>query len=240
MSNMIINPVVLVDVLFFVASGKVCAANDFNNVTSPLTVIAAVTTYGGAGGIVFAVGQLFRLGTEIMRVTAVVGNDVTFARGELRTAITAHANGVSIELSNQVVARTLGLPHAPTTTLTAALLLAAGNVTAGTHSYRVTFVDGHDYESPPSPASNIITADGTHQQVSLSGVPLGPSATGNDGLDFTAKRRIYRTVAGNTGSAKLVGEISDNTTTIFTDNVADGSLGVPAPGLSVAVSTSVI
>lgn len=140
----------------------------------------------------------------------------------------------------QVVTQTLGLPHAPSTTLTAALILAAGSVNAGTHSYRVTFVDGHGYESSASPASNVITADGTHQQVSLTGIPLGPTATGNDGLDGTVSRKIYRTVAGNTGSAKLLATISDNTTTIFTDNVADGSLGVPAPGLSVSVTTSVI
>lgn len=140
----------------------------------------------------------------------------------------------------QIVTKAIGIPLAPTTTLTAALVLAAGNVTAGTHSYRVTFVDGHGYESAPGPASNIVTADGTHQQVGLSSIPLGPTATGNDGLDGTVSRNLYRTIAGNTGSAKLFATISDNTTTIFTDNVADGSLGVPAPGMSVSMSTSVV
>jgi len=140
----------------------------------------------------------------------------------------------------QIVTKTIGTPSAPSTAPTAALLLASGNVTAGTHSYRITFVDGHDYESSPSPASNIITADATHQQVSLSSIPIGPTASGEDGLFGVAKRRVYRTVAGNTGSGKLVGEIADNTTTVFTDNVADGSLGVPAPGISVSKTTQVV
>jgi hypothetical protein len=140
----------------------------------------------------------------------------------------------------QIVTKAIGVPLAPTTALTAALVLAAGNVTAGTHSYRVTFVDGHGYESAPSPASNIITTDGTHQQVNLTNIPIGPATSGDDGLGGIVSRNLYRTIAGNTGSAKLFATISDNTTTIFTDNVADGSLGVPAPGISVATSTSVI
>lgn len=68
-------------------------SNDFNNVTSPLTVAAAVTTYGG---ITFAVGQYLKIGNEILKVTAISGNDVTFARGQLGTTTAVHANGVSI------------------------------------------------------------------------------------------------------------------------------------------------
>lgn len=48
-------------------------------------------------------------------------------------------------------------------------------------------------------------------------------------------RKIYRTVAGGT-QHKLVGTISDNTTTTFTDNVADGALGVDCPTPATAVS----
>ena len=82
------------DELAFAASGEVCEANDFNNVTSPLTVVGAVTTYAL---ITFAVGKLFRFGTEVLRVTAIAGNDVTFARAQLGTVAAIHANGVAIE-----------------------------------------------------------------------------------------------------------------------------------------------
>ena len=141
----------------------------------------------------------------------------------------------------QIVPKTIGIPHAPTSALTATLVVTGtGNVTNGTHSYRVTFTDGHGYESSAGPSSNIVTVDATHKQVDLSNIPLGPTATGNDGLNATVNRKIYRTIAGNTGSPKLLATISDNTTTIFTDNVADGSLGVAAPGITVTPTTSVI
>lgn len=147
---------------------------------------------------------------------------------------TSNANTVT-------VSKALGVPHAPTTALVATLVVTGtGNVTNGTHSYKVTFVDGHGFESSAGPASNIVTVDATHKQVSLSSIPLGPTVTGNDGLEATVSRKVYRTVAGNTGSPLLLATISDNTTTIFTDNVADGSLGVPAPGISVSASTSVV
>jgi hypothetical protein len=80
--------------LAFAASGESAENNEFNNVTSPLTVVAAVTTYAG---ITFVVGELFRLGTEILRVTAIAGDDVTFARAQLGTVNAVHANGVAIE-----------------------------------------------------------------------------------------------------------------------------------------------
>lgn len=81
------------DELAFTDSTEVTAGGDWNNVTSPLTVVAAVTDYPA---ITFVVGKLFRLGTEIIRVTAIAGNDVTFARGQLGTTNAVHADGVAI------------------------------------------------------------------------------------------------------------------------------------------------
>jgi len=69
------------------------ANNDFNNVTSPLTVVGAVSGYAG---ITFAVGQYLKIGNEILKVTAIDGDDVTFARGQLGTTTAVHANAVSI------------------------------------------------------------------------------------------------------------------------------------------------
>lgn len=48
--------------------------------------------------------------------------------------------------------------------------------------------------------------------------------------DGVLERRLYRTAAGGaSGTEKLVAIIADDTTTTFTDNVADGSLGAAAP-----------
>jgi hypothetical protein len=58
------------------------------------------------------------------------------------------------------------------------------------------------------------------QQVALSGIAIGASGV--------TARKVYRTVAGGS-QLKLLTTIADNTTTTYTDNVADGSLGTNAP-----------
>jgi hypothetical protein len=119
---------------------------------------------------------------------------------------------------------------------TAALLspTAAGVVEDGTHSYSVTFVTANG-ETTPSPASSIVTVvdQAVDGQVRLTGIPVSTQA------GVTA-RRIYRTVAGNTGSRKLVGTLADNTTTVFTDNVADASLGATVPATNTAGGTQTV
>lgn len=122
----------------------------------------------------------------------------------------------------------LSLPSAiaaTTSACTAALAGAgAGNVTNGTHSWYITFTGPNGVgESAVSAKSNVLNvvnnaADG---KVNLTAVPLGPTGT--------TARKVYRTVSGDTGNPKLVGTISDNVTTTFQDNVADGSLGANAP-----------
>jgi hypothetical protein len=107
------------------------------------------------------------------------------------------------------------IPTAPT-----AAAGAAGNVDVGAHSWTVTFLINAG-ETAPGPKSNVLTITASPKQVNLSAVPTGPRGT--------TGRKIYRTVAGDTGSHLLVGTINDNTTTTFLDNVADASLGAAAP-----------
>lgn len=106
---------------------------------------------------------------------------------------------------------------------TAALAgLGAGNVNSGTHSYKITFVTSAG-ETQAGAASNIITTTSGNGQVTLSAIPTG--ATG------TASRNIYRTKAG--GSVYfLLTALSDNTTTIYADNIADVSLTTTAPSIN--------
>ncbi len=92
---------------------------------------------------------------------------------------------------------------------------AAGNLN-GTYKYAVTFYRGGNYpcESNPSPLVEITVSN---QQVDLSNIPTSSDP------QVTA-RRIYRTTA-NGGTLYLVAEINDNTTTTYTDNATDESLG---------------
>jgi len=115
--------------------------------------------------------------------------------------------------------RVFSTPSAPSAALKSPA--AAGNVDDGTHTYKVTFVNALG-ESAPSAASGIVTvADQTvNGQVTVT-ITTGPSGT--------TSRKIYRTVAGNTGNYKLVGTVANNTATTFNDNVADSGLGADAP-----------
>jgi hypothetical protein len=120
-----------------------------------------------------------------------------------------------------------GQTMAPSSAPTATNVQTAGNVNGGTHSYKVTFVTSSG-ETSPSAKSNVVTADadlGTggnqNAQVDITAIPTGPSGV--------TARKIYRTVAGDTGDWKLVATINDNTTTTYRDNTADASLGAAAP-----------
>ena len=109
------------------------------------------------------------------------------------------------------------IPAAPTATDSG----VAGNVNVGAHSWKVTFISVGGNETIAGTKSNVVTIVTTAKQVNLTAIPTGSAGTIN--------RKIYRTVAGDTGDYKLVGTITDNTTTIYTDNIADASLGAVAP-----------
>ena len=90
--------------------------------------------------------------------------------------------------------------------------LGAAGVLTGAYYYAMTYVvNGVELitgtiSNTVNPVSNSITLT----------LPVGPTDTD--------ERKIYRTEAGGT-DLKLVATISDNTTTTYVDNIADGSLG---------------
>ena len=107
--------------------------------------------------------------------------------------------------------------------ITAALLApaAAGNVDNGAHRYLATFTTADGETQAGTVSSAVTVADKTvNGKVSLSGIPLG-------GAQVTG-RKIYRTAAGGS-TYMLLATLADNTTTTYTDNVADSSLGAGAP-----------
>jgi hypothetical protein len=95
--------------------------------------------------------------------------------------------------------------------------VSAGPGITGDFYYKVTFVDGYG-ETLGVNTSTLVQP--SNQVVALTSIPVG--------LVGTTARKLYRTTNG--GSAfKLVTTISDNTTTLYNDSLADGSLGVVEP-----------
>lgn len=109
----------------------------------------------------------------------------------------------------------------PTQAPVAALIAEAGNLSAGNYSYKTVLVtgDGTTAVTLASPASNVVVA----VPASAGKVQLTSVATGTVGV--VAKRRIYRTLAGG-ATYYYVGYIDDNTTTEFTDNLADADVDI--------------
>lgn len=106
--------------------------------------------------------------------------------------------------------------------LTAALAGAgAGLLTAGVYSYRYTFVTADGETEGGTISSSVTVANAaTDGKISLSAIATGGNAV--------TSRIIYRTIADGS-DYKLVATLSDNTTTVYTDNSADASLGAGAP-----------
>lgn len=98
---------------------------------------------------------------------------------------------------------------------------ASGNVENGDHRYLVTFMTttGETQAGVPSAAVTVVNKS-VNGKVLLSDIQIG-------GSSVTA-RKIYRTAAG-ASIFLLLATIADNTTTTYTDNIADASLGVGAP-----------
>lgn len=106
--------------------------------------------------------------------------------------------------------------------ITAALAGAgAGNVENGVHRYAATFVTASGETEAGTVSAALTVADKTvNGKVALSAIPIGGS--------LVTSRKIYRTTAGGS-TYLLLTTLADNTTTTYTDNTADASLGAGAP-----------
>lgn len=126
--------------------------------------------------------------------------------------------------------KVLAAPGAPTVANGAA---GTNLLEAGVYKWKVTFATAEG-ETEAGTASAPLTVDPVAElPPALSAVPTDATA----GVTVTA-RKIYRTEVG--GSVyKLSGTIADNTTTTYTDNVADASLTTTAPATNSAVPMKV-
>lgn len=107
--------------------------------------------------------------------------------------------------------------QAPATAPTFAADTAGGNVPAGAHTYKITFLYYDFEESNGGPASAVHTVANPNNTVNLTSLPVG-------GYGVTA-RKIYRD--NNDGAWLLVGTVADNTTTTFADTAAVGTAAIP-------------
>lgn len=100
----------------------------------------------------------------------------------------------------------------------------AGNVDNGAHRYLATFVTASGETQAGTISAAVTVANkAVNGKVELAAIPLG-------GALVTA-RKLYRTTAGGS-SYLLLATLADNTTTIYTDNIADASLGSGAPSVN--------
>lgn len=116
--------------------------------------------------------------------------------------------------------------------LTAALIspAAAGNVDNGAHRYLATFVTAAGETEAGIVSAVVTVVDKTvNGKVVLTAIPTG-------GVAVTA-RKLYRTAADGS-TYLLLATIADNTTTVYTDNIADASLGAGAPVTNTTAATN--
>lgn len=113
-------------------------------------------------------------------------------------------------------------PTAPTVGLVTPAV--AGNVDNGSHRYRVTFVTADGETEGGATSGTVAVVDkAVNGKVAVSGIPVGGAAV--------TSRRLYRTAAGGS-TYLLLATLADNSTTTYTDNVADASLGAEAPSVN--------
>jgi uncharacterized phage protein gp47/JayE len=115
-----------------------------------------------------------------------------------------------------------GSPLAPTVAVNA----VAGNLT-GAYDYVITFVTAG---GETKPGADSIAVNPVAQKVDISAIPTGGPGT--------TARKIYRQKNGS-GVYNLVTTLADNTTTVYTDNIADGSVGAVPLTVSTAQAIAV-
>jgi hypothetical protein len=134
---------------------------------------------------------------------------------DFKDLLTGVMQDQEVTLKNNLVLSAIG---AGPTVAPSGTLAAGTNLGIGAYKWAYTWVSP-DGESLVTPQLSLTTTTG-NQAVNLTAIAVGPTGT--------TARKVYRTAVG--GSAlKLLTTINDNSTTTFSDTLADGSLGAAAP-----------
>ena len=135
-------------------------------------------------------------------------------------------------LSAGSVSNVLSYPVVGPTTLPTLAVGSAGVLT-GSYYYATTFFVSGGAETDTTNAMTTVVSPSA-QQINITNIPVSADAR-------VVGRKIYRTVnaaVDPNGELQrqfyLVATINDNTTTTYTDNIADGSLGAIIPSINVA------
>ncbi len=119
----------------------------------------------------------------------------------------------------------------PSSGPTAAAGSASGSLdTSAAYEYKVTYITAYGETDGNTTASAVTTT--STGSVNLTAIPV--STNGN-----VIQRKLYRTVGGGAAYLFLV-TVDDNSTTTYTDIIADGSLGGAIPTLNSAHSRGII
>lgn len=170
--------------------------------------------------VAFYGGSMWQLG--ITTFTTIGSAQSVFTAG-VRVATTQYENHMFIGNGGVVPYKWNGSDftrhgvYPPTTTCSVAS--GGTGVLSGVYSWRITNVNSQTVESDLGPAVTMTVASG---QVSMTSIPLAPQSFG------VSTRYIYRTDAG-ASTYRRIATLADNTTTVYTDNIASSAAGVSAP-----------
>ncbi len=160
---------------------------------------------------------------KVKRITKWMRNIIVTGVNTGRNLIAQRLGGMNtytLNLTKADIGRGHPAPGAPT------VATGAAGALTGAYTYKITFVTA-DGETDGGTTS--ATVNPSAQQVNLTAIPLGASGV--------TQRKIYRTVASGS-QHKFVATIADNTTTTYTDNTTDGSLGANVPTATTAGATA--
>ena len=157
-------------------------------------------------------------GQKVSLTNIPLGPDGTLARRLYRTdasgkvfrlIATLNDNSTKTFVDTVADGATISPPDVNQPVMTAVPNNAGGQLTAGTYTYRMTFLDSSGIESNSSdPVGITVAAAGS--RVTLANLPVGPAGT--------VGRRIYRTTAGGT-TFTLVATLNENTSRTFIDTL---------------------
>ena len=177
-----------------------------------------------SGQTAYETGIGFWLGNDGGTPKFSIGNTTNYFKwtGSAISMLCSGVNAIIIDYGSDILLKEGGdlkftSVTAPTACTGALAGAGAGNVDDGTHKYKVTYVNDAG-ETDLGAVSNTVTVvdKSSDGKVSLTGIPVSGSSS-------VIARKIYRTKAGGS-DYYLLATISDNTTTIYTDNTADASL----------------
>lgn len=145
--------------------------------------------------------------------------------------VTFQSNGVASHLDFLNTALSgLGTITAPTAPTAALAGGGAGNLSSGNYSYKVTYISPVG-ETAVGTISNIINVTSPSSNGKMALTAISTSVSG-----VVTARNIYRTQAGGS-TYFFLHQIVDNTTTTYTDNIADTALTYQAASTQAQIPT---